>query len=251
MNTTPIRFGLIVTGKGERENLHQPFKKSLEALGFCVVEVVCKCEQLRPRKTDREFFIVGTGFNMTDRREEFALRARAYLMPDPTNRYLLVIDDLEGHDPLPTFRLYRAALDAVLAKPGLSTRASVHFLVNMLEAYFFAHADALNQAAGFQVIAVDHSTDVEAIPHPKNRLKQLWSAFGEVEPAGHVLKQLDLAHVLSRPDQCCWLRSLVAWCMDRLKEHGAFYGAVDPARFRLNDGCKTPLTYNQGAAASS
>jgi hypothetical protein len=48
-----------------------------------------------------------------------------------------------------------------------------YFLVNMLEAYYFAHSKAVNMAAGRIVLANDHEGDVETIPHPKNELKAL------------------------------------------------------------------------------
>jgi len=51
------------------------------------------------------------------------------------------------------FERYRNALDAVLATLQLHHRAAVHFLVNMLEAYYFAHADAVNTVAHYTVLA--------------------------------------------------------------------------------------------------
>ena len=42
---------------------------------------------------------------------------------------------------------YRRVLDTILSS-SQSRRASVHFLVNMLEAYFFAHSDAVNSVLG-------------------------------------------------------------------------------------------------------
>ena len=48
--------------------------------------------------------------------------------------------------------------------------ASVHFLVNMLEAYYFAHAAATNGVLGTEL--EDFEGDVESIRHPKNDLKK-------------------------------------------------------------------------------
>lgn len=246
MSAYPIRFGLIVTGKGERESLHEPFNRALAPLANCVFEVIRKCEQLRPRQQPvRKLSITGTTAKVPTRDQEIGLTALGYMREDPECRYVLLIDDLERDDPIPVFKRYRDALDSVLARPGYSARASVHFLVHMIEAYFFAHADAVNAVAGCTIMTGDHPADVEALPHPKNQLRTLWSDYDEVEQAGSVLQRLDLAHVLSRPDQCRWLRSIIAWCMHRLSEREAFWLSLDPSAFRLDTGDKATLTYSQ------
>ena len=82
----------------------------------------------------------------------------------------MVVDDLEGAGrdiAAEVFARYRSALDEVLMTSNLHTRAAVHFLVNMLEAYYFADSRAVNSVAGTDVIAADHPTDVEEIRHPK------------------------------------------------------------------------------------
>ena len=58
------------------------------------------------------------------------------------DRFLILVDDLEAgrsDSAQEIFDRYRLALDTILTERK-SRRASVHFLVNMLEAYYFATA---------------------------------------------------------------------------------------------------------------
>jgi hypothetical protein len=80
----------------------------------------------------------------------------------------------------------------------------------MLEAYYFAHAAAINGALGTELI--DFEGDVETIRHPKNELKKLSPGFDEVEHGRLILEQLDVIHVLSNPSTCRSLRTLFGWC---------------------------------------
>ncbi len=86
----------------------------------------------------------------------------------------------------------------------------LHLLVNMLEAYYFAHAAAINGALETELI--DFEVDVETIRHPKNKLKRLSPGFDEVEHGRLILEQLDVIHVLSNPSTCRSLRTLFGWC---------------------------------------
>jgi len=56
------------------------------------------------------------------------------------------------------FRRYRDAVDALL-DPEEKSRAAVHFLVNILEAYFFADAQAVNKALDLPEPLQDHDGD--------------------------------------------------------------------------------------------
>lgn len=248
MTGKPIRFGLIVTGRGEALVLHEPLNAALACDVHCVFEIIRKFEQLRPR-TGKKAALMITGSNQPapTRDQELGLAALGYLRVEPANRYVLVLDDLEGHDPAPVFNRYRQALNDVLQKPGLAERAAVHFLVNMLEAYFFANSAAVNQVAGRSILAVDHSSDVETtIGHPKNQLSAQWPEYREIEHGVAITRMLDLTHVLSRHCECCWLRALVAWCFDRCAR-GTLWTDCEPLRSRLEKGCKSALTYSQPA----
>src|SRR5262245_37114183 len=144
-----FRVALLVTGEGEEQFLPRLFR-SLEAEGHCTFKVGRRIPQLRPITSDRRRErMVGSGKQITSRDEEIGLFARRCLCNDFA--YLIIIDDLEhdsGDDAEGVFRRYRVALDTILHPVGLATRASVHFLVNMLEAYYLAHADAVNAVLG-------------------------------------------------------------------------------------------------------
>lgn len=106
----------------------------------------------------------------------------------------------------------------------------------MLEAYYFAHAEALNRVLGTGLR--DHAGDVEEIRHPKNDLKKCVSGFREKEHGKQICEALDLAHVLGNPETCASLRTLLAWCIRAL-------GAEPGARFCLGDGRLHPVTSAQ------
>ncbi len=160
----------------------------------------------------------------------------------------MVIDDLEGARrgiAEAVYARYRGALDTILSPVGWQTRASAHFLVNILEAYYFAHSEAVNSVAGVAVLAADHPTDVEQIGHPKSELKRCWKGFDEVDHGRRIVPLLDLEHVLSRPQECCSLRAMIAWCVAKLIEAGAVWDDTLTNSYRLTDGCRSPLTSGQ------
>src|SRR5690606_5394972 len=76
---------------------------------------------------------------------------------------------------------YRAPLDVMLGAHYL--RASVHFLVNMLEAYYFADPAAVRRALCGMIkdnrAWPGEGLDVEEIGHPKNVLKAIAPGFDE------------------------------------------------------------------------
>jgi hypothetical protein len=166
------------------------------------------------------------------------LEARRYLQAEK-DTYVILVDDLEGDRASlveAVFQRYRAALDTMLQPLNLQTRASVHFLVNMLEAYYFAHAQAIN--AVFETARVDFDGDVESIPHPKSQLKKEIHGFDEVAHGRQLLDQLDVRHILSRPDTCAALRTLFAWC-------AAVIGLPFGEEFQLEMGQYHPITGSQ------
>jgi len=122
------------------------------------------------------------------------------------------------------YERYRLAVDALLTRlPELKQRASVHFLVNMLEAYYFADIQALNQLYSFTPPLPEPGGAVEEIHHPKNELKHLWrqygrSGFDEKEDGATIVPALRVERVLSRADGCTWLRTLFAWCVEQIIE---------------------------------
>jgi hypothetical protein len=170
------RIALLVTGKGEEQFLPRLFR-SLEAEGHCSFRVGRRIPRLRPR-TSAKAKMVGARRKIDAIDERIGLAARAFLHGGYD--YVVLVDDLD-HDfrdqAEAVFQRYRTALDTILGPAGLSPRASVHFLVNMLEAYYFAHAKAINAVLGTNL--ADFEGDVETIRHPKNELKKLHQGFDE------------------------------------------------------------------------
>jgi hypothetical protein len=209
-----FKFGLLVTGKTEDEHIPKLFKTLME-LGICSFKVIRKVEQLGVRTSEKKLKMVGTGKDIPDKdAERIGFPAREYLK-DPCT-YVLLLDDLEyarTHQAPQIFERYRNVLDTILLDQ--KHRASVHFLVNILESYYFADAATVNRVLGTSLN--DYEGDVETIPHPKNDLKQIYSGFKEKEHGGQILDRLDVEKVLSDPNICASLRTLFAWCLKALR----------------------------------
>jgi hypothetical protein len=180
---------------------------------------------------------VGAGSKLPTRDEEIGLMARSFLAGDP-NALVVLVDDLEhGHQGVHAekFARYRAALDTIIPTQD-QHRASVHFLVNMIEAYYFGDPAAVNEV--LQTDLKVHNGDVEHIRHPKGRLKDLYAGYHEVEHGAQITARLDLQKVLDDPDTCRSLRSLFRWCTDAI-------GDERTEVFRLVDGACCAVTGGQ------
>ena len=239
-----FRFGLIVTGDTEWEHLPRLFR-SLMATGNCTFEVIRKIEQRSPITSRRRRPpVVGTD-QMIERKDELeiGLPARGYVNRSGCH-FVLLIDDLEydrRDQAQQVFDRYRLALDTVLNT--LKHRASVHFLVYMLEAYYFADVQAINAVLGTSVS--DRGDDVETIRNPKSGLRQMQPSFREIDDGGEILNQIDIKHVLSRPDTCASLRTLFAWCVKVLETYSDRDCAVFHDKYRLHDGKLSEITRTQ------
>ena len=158
--------------------------------------------------------------------------------------FVILIDDLEYRrrdQALLVFDRYRTALD--IALKTLKHRASVHLLVNMLEAYYFADAQAIN--AVLETSLPDYEGDVETIRNPKSDLRAEYQGFREIEHGGRILDQIDIEHVLSRPDACASLRALFAWCVKVLETYSNHDCADFYDKYRLHDGKLSEITQTQ------
>jgi hypothetical protein len=155
--------------------------------------------------------MVGAGKTIPDRDvAEIGLPARRFLQQSDT--FVIVLDDLEKEREnihAAVFDRYRQVLDSILPHE-LRWRASVHFFVFMLEAYYFADAKAINGVLGTEL--ADYQGDVETIEHPKNELKRQSPGFDEITHGAQIVRQLDVRHVLSNPATCASLRSTFKWC---------------------------------------
>jgi hypothetical protein len=237
-------FGLIVTGRGEEKFLPRLFS-SVESSGRCHFEVIRRIGQRAPiTSKSRILRMVGSGKRIPDRDEEIGLVARGYLQ-GRQHSYILLIDDLEhGRRDLEydIFDRYREALDTMLDPQGLQHRAAVFFLVPMLETYYFAHSDAVNQV--LRTDLEDHTGDVEEeLRHPKGDLRQIFDGFDEIFHGEKIIDILDVGHVLARPETCSSLRTLFTWC---LRAIGEPTGSV----YSQQSGCLRVVTGPQLASLS-
>jgi hypothetical protein len=230
-----FKFGLLVTGKTEEEHIPKLFRTLME-LGICSFEVIRKVEQLGVRTSQKKLKMVGTGKDIPNMdADRIGFPARDYLKNPCT--YVLLLDDLEydrTHQAQQIFERYRKALDHILLDQ--KHRASVHLLVNMLEAYYFADAATVNAVLGTSLN--DYKGDVETIIHPKNDLKQIYSGFKEKEHGGRILARLNVENVLSDPNTCASLRTLFAWCLKAL-------GEVPTDKYQLLSGKLSEITKAQ------
>lgn len=234
-----FKVGLIVTGKGEEAFLPD-LLRALTNAGTCHFRVLRRVGQRSPRAASMAapLHVVGRRGSRIPTRdeEEIGLPAWRHLAGDEA-ALVLVVDDLEHARrgmQAAVFRRYREALDLSLG--AHYSRAGVYFLVNMLEAYYFADARALREVLGLEID--DHAGDVEEIRHPKNRLKELAPGFDEVRDGERIVARLDLEHVLGEPSTCAALRSLFAWCVRKTGQPGG-------ARFCLSTGRYDAVTRHQ------
>jgi hypothetical protein len=236
------RFGLLVTGKGESLFLDRLFRSVCERMartgrGVCEFRILAKIEQLTPRTSaKRRQPMPGRPTRIPTRDEDAALRALGFLRQG--GDFVLLIDDLEGArraKVAEVYSRYREGFDHVLPA-GLRCRASVHFLVNMLEAYYFADAKAINAVMGADW--ADYEGDVETIGHPKGELKHRLGSFDEIEEGEQIMRRLDVPHILSRPETCSSLRTLFGWCWRAL-------GLPPGEDYQLEKGCYSDTTRPQ------
>ena len=230
-----LRFGLIVTGEGEEAFLPQIFR-SISATGGCSFEVIKRIDQRNPITSPKRILRMRGSGKLIPQKDEtdIGLPARRYLSVE--DRFVILIDDLEPDRRIQeVFDRYRSALDVML-RPDQRRRASVHFFVTMLEACYFADAQAVNQVLGTRI--EDHKGDVEDIRNPKSRLKRIYQGFREIEHGRQIVDELDMEHVLSRKDTCAAVRTMFAWIYKALRE-------PERETWRLLDGRRNAVTARQ------
>lgn len=239
-----VKIGLLVTGKGEASFLPD-FLRGLctpESGGArCVFHVIGRVEQLSPliKGSRKSLRMIGKGGGLPRRDEQIGLLARGFLTATPSG-FVILVDDLEeSRRPVASqvFQRYRSILDSML---GIAkARASVHFLVNMIEAYYFADPDAVRAVLKLELEPPEG--DVEEIRHPKGLLKQSFHEFDEIEHGRLIARQINLERVLAHPERTRSLRSLVAWCSNAL-------GRAPTDRYQLRSGLQYELTSQQTIA---
>ena len=237
-----FHFGLIVTGQTEEQHLPKLFK-SLMATGICTFEVIRRVGQLGAITSEERLKALGNGKDIPSKDAKIGLAARRYLRIDDCH-FVLLVDDLEydrRDQAQQVFDRYRSALDTILN--DLKHRASVHFLVYMLEAYYFADAEAIN--AVLRTSLPDHESDVEDIYDPKEDLKRLPSGFREVNDGERILDRINIERVLSHPDTCASLRTLFAWCVKVLETYSDHDCTGFYDKYRLHEGKLSEITRTQ------
>lgn len=211
-----LHVGLIVTGEAEEEHLTKLFGR-IAATGLCSFKVLRRIGQLQPRSSVKRLEMVGQGGRIPTHAEKtISFPSRKFLRHEP-GRLLLLIDDLEykrRSRAEEIFELYRGAMDKLLADDE-RRRASVHFLVYMLEAYFLADPRAVEESLGID--CSPPTEDVETIRHAKTEIKKLYPSYREREHGGKILDAIDLGRVLGDPQTCAWLRASVAWLVQALR----------------------------------
>ena len=237
-----FHFGLIVTGETEEQHLPKLFT-SLMATRICTFKVIWRVGQLDAITSEERLKALGNRKDIPSKEAKIGLVARRYIKIDDCH-FVLLIDDLEydrRDQAQQVFDRYRTALDTVL--DTLKHRASVHFLVNMLEAYYFADVRAIKTVFGNSL--ADYEGDVETIRNPKSDLRELYPSFSEIDDGGRILDQIDIEHVLSRSDACASLRTLFAWCVKVLEAYSDHDCTGFYDKYRLHDGKLSEITGTQ------
>jgi len=238
-----FKFGLICTGETEERHIPSLFR-SLMATRICTFEVIRRTGQRGPVTSQRRLSMIGTARRIPDKdMEEIGFPARGYVMQSHCH-FVIFVDDIE-HDRRSivqdVYERYRSILDAALPSERQG-RASVHFLVNMIEAYYFGDSELVNVVLTLNPPLPDFVGDVEEIRNPKARLRQLFTPFDEVCHGGQILAGLDVERVLSNPATCAWLRTLFAWCVKALERHPQWQAVYPRDRFHLVDGVMSFVT---------
>ena len=86
---------------------------------------------------------------------------------------------------------------------------------------------------------------METIRNPKSDLRKEYQGFREIDDGGRILDQIDIEHVLSRPDACASLRTLFAWCVKVLAKYSDYDCADLDDKYRLHDGILSVVTGTQ------
>ncbi len=234
-----FHFGLLVTGRTEEKHLPKLFstlQNLPEIQGHCHFEVIRFVNQLRPKKKKQGINIIGKNKAIPDKTTHIGFAARKYINKSE-HHHVLLIDDLEyewKEQAFDVFQLYREIFDVILK--AKKNRAAVHFLVYMLEAYYFADANAINSVLSTDL--KDYEADVETIRHPKGELKRLFKGFNEIQHGGQILSILDVEHVLSNKETCASLRTLYHWCWKKM-------GQVPTNQYQLLNGKLSEVTRSQ------
>ena len=86
---------------------------------------------------------------------------------------------------------------------------------------------------------------METIRNPKSKLRQMYPSFSEIDDGGRILNQIDIEHILSRPDTCASLRTLFTWCVKALAKYSNYDCTDLDDKYRLREGILSVVTGRQ------
>lgn len=89
-----FKFGLIVTGDGERDFAPRLFK-DLASTGKCTFVILRQTGQRNPISAKKQLAYIKTGKKIPDKDAEIICMARGWLLTDPSRR-VIWLDDLES-----------------------------------------------------------------------------------------------------------------------------------------------------------
>ncbi|MBA4030118.1 MAG: hypothetical protein C0478_04380 [Planctomyces sp.] len=218
-----VHLRLFVTGQGEETFLASFFRQLRH---FESGEVIITAEYAFPQITvpTNAKKLAKNGREVLEKIDKATIKKIRPWLLISTQHYAVLVDDLEtGRRTVAEtqFNFYREQIHRILdTKPEIKNRFSVHFFVNMVEAYYFNHPEVVNDVCGTSLTA--QPGDVENIRHPKGRLKELVSQlergrkFDEMVDGTAIAKKLDLQKVLDNSEHCRALRTLVAWIWEAM-----------------------------------
>lgn len=248
-----LTFKLFVTGHSEQDALHLMFKSLsfngpfnfIKGQRIVYLPKSPKTKQKRTTNESKSQKVTQTSQILAPNDEFIALRVRGELQA-AQNILVIIIDDLEydrKDKATELFSSYRNAIETVVPDIQMRRRVSIHFLVMMLEAYYFADVQAINKALGTN-IPRDYAGDVESIRNPYSEIKQIFRNFDKREDGAKIIPRLNIEHILSNPKTCASLRTLFAWCVEAILDFYPEFQNEFP-NYHLEDGIQYAVTNGQ------
>ncbi|ODA33683.1 DUF4276 family protein [Planctopirus hydrillae] len=243
-----IHLKLFVTGEGEETFLATFFRQLRH---FESGEVIITADYAFPQITvsTNAKKLAKHGKEVLEKIDKATVKKIRPWLLTSTGHYAVLVDDLETERRFlaeSQFNFYQEQIHRILdAQPEIKNRFSVHFFVNMIEAYYFKHPEVVNQVC--KTLLGEYPGDVENIRHPKQEIDKAIRSidpkekFREIKHGASIAKKLDLRKVLENPQHCRALRTLVAWIWEAM-------GRKRSQEYQLEQGLYWDVTVTQLAA---